>query len=65
MAGLLEAAKRSVDRRVTDAVEACASEGREDLVPVGLAPCNHRQHRQLEHAFEELGLIHTLFRFAQ
>src|SRR5690242_21700801 len=62
MSRLLEAPQRPVDRRVADAVEACALEGREDLVAVGLPPRDHRQHRQLEHAFEELSLIHTILR---
>ena len=60
MPRLLQTAERPVDRRVADAVEAGALESGEDLVAVRLAPRDHRQHRQLEHAFEELGLIHTI-----
>src|ERR1700694_306167 len=55
--GLIQAPQRSVDRRITDVVQAVLAEPPNDVIAVAIRLRQDGQHRQIEYALEQLGGI--------
>ena len=54
LATAVQPAQGAVDRGVADLLETGIPQGSHDVVAVGVAGGEHRQHRKVEHSFEEL-----------